>query len=264
MLRQLEERQPLLLRPRQLHDEMDTFEQQEMSKSRPQVKNKLRDIYGWLVNHIPELNKDKASRVFKTFKDKVMGLYKRFKGEKEEQNEESFNPAELKQVFSRAYRSYGINGRSRMDVETFFEWIRQNLIDLMNRELTDLGSARVQTTAWIRLRKEVEDESRNIIGVDKERLAFNSRMVEIFQGSDLNEIVNEMFTHMKTETENPTLRDSGFRFDEVLFLDVNFHQLNLTRGSSYLSLLDWIGKKKAIINPIRMRTTENVLNGPLL
>ena len=30
-----------------------------------------------------------------------------------------------------------------MDVDTFLDWIRQNLIDLMNRELTDLGSARV-------------------------------------------------------------------------------------------------------------------------
>ena len=40
-----------------------------------------------------------------------------------------------------------------------------------------------------------------------------------------------------------------FVFDEVLFLDVNFHQLNLTRGSSYLPLPNYIVKKKAVINP---------------
>ena len=41
------------------------------------------------MNHIPEPIKDKASRGFKTFKDKAMGLYKRFKGkEGEKQNEE--------------------------------------------------------------------------------------------------------------------------------------------------------------------------------
>ena len=45
------------------------------------------------------------------------------------------------------------------------------------------------------------------------------------------------------------LLNSRFKFDEVLFLNVNFHQLNLTRGSSYLPLPDWIEKKKAIINP---------------
>ena len=32
-------------------------------------------------------------------------------------------------------------------------------------------------------------------------------------------------------------------------MDINFHQLNLTRGSSYLPLPDWIVKKGAIINP---------------
>ena len=37
-----------------------------------------------------------------------------------------------------------------MDVDTFFKRIRQNLIDLMNRELMELGLAKVQTTAWIR------------------------------------------------------------------------------------------------------------------
>ena len=35
-------------------------------------------------------------------------------------------------------------------------------------------------------------------------------------------------------------------FYEVLFLDVSFYQLNLTRGSSYI---DWIVNKKAVINP---------------
>ena len=58
-----------------------------------------------------------------------------------------------------------------------------------------------------------------------------------------------MITHMKTQIENPALINSRFRFNEVLFLDINFHWLNLTRGSSYLPLPDWIAKKKSIINP---------------
>ena len=32
-------------------------------------------------------------------------------------------------------------------------------------------------------------------------------------------------------------------------MDVDFHRLNLTRGSSYLPLPDWLALKKAIINP---------------
>ena len=61
--------------------DMDIFEQQEMCKNRSQVMSKLNDWNDWLVNHVPKPIKDKTSRVFKTFKDKVMGLYNRVKGE---------------------------------------------------------------------------------------------------------------------------------------------------------------------------------------
>ena len=59
---------------------MDIFEQQEMSKSRPQVKGKLNKWYDWLINYVPKPIKDGASKAFKTFKDKVMGLYNRVTG----------------------------------------------------------------------------------------------------------------------------------------------------------------------------------------
>ena len=60
--------------------EMDIFEQQEMSKSRLQVKGKRNKWYDWLINHAPKPIKDGASKAFKTFKDKVMGLYNRVTG----------------------------------------------------------------------------------------------------------------------------------------------------------------------------------------
>ena len=82
-------------------------------------------------------------------------------------------------------------GRSRMDIDTFFDRIRQNLIDLMNRELTDLDSARAQMAAWIRFIQALEDDFGNIIGSDRVDKAFNSRMTKIYQGSDLNEIIDE-------------------------------------------------------------------------
>ena len=58
-----------------------------------------------------------------------------------------------------------------------------------------------------------------------------------------------MITHMAQQIENLALSDSKFVFDEVIHMDVDFHQLNLMRGSSYLPLPDWLARKKAIINP---------------
>ena len=61
-------------------------------------------------------------------------------------------------------------------------------------------------------------------------------MMRVYRGSDLDQIVDEMIDHMKTQIENPALLNSRFVFDEVLYLDVNFHQVNLTRGSFYFPL----------------------------
>ena len=66
----------------------------------------------------------------------------------------------------------------------------------------------------------------------------------------MNEIVKEMIAHMKQQIENPALLNSRFVFNEVLHMDVDFHRLNLMRGSSYLPLPKWLARKKAIINPI--------------
>ena len=42
---------------------------------------------------------------------------------------------------------------------------------------------------------------------------FNSQMTEVFQGSDLGKIIEEMFAHMKMQVENLALANSEFMFD---------------------------------------------------
>ena len=78
-----------------------------------------------------------------------------------------------------------------MDVETFFHRIRGDLTELIKRELASLISVRVQTTTWIRF---INDD-------DRVELAFNSRMTNVHQGSNLEQIVDEMIAHMKTQIE---------------------------------------------------------------
>ena len=124
---------------------MDIFEQQEMSNSRPQVKSKLNKWYDWLINHVPKTIGDGASRAFKTFKDKIMGLYNSVTGSATNQapegprsvetqrstEPEPFKPIELQQAFGGSYRSFRVNGRPKMDVDTFFNRIRRGLIELI-------------------------------------------------------------------------------------------------------------------------------------
>ena len=65
----------------------------------------------------------------------------------------------------------------------------------------------------------------------------------------MDQVVERMIANIKFQIENPVLLSSRFVFDEFLYLDVNIHQLNLTRGSSYLPLPDWLVRKKAIVDP---------------
>ena len=61
-----------------------------------------------------------------------------------------FKPTELEQAFGGACRFYRVNGRPKIDVDTFFNRIRKELIGLIKRELKTRTSARIRTTAWIR------------------------------------------------------------------------------------------------------------------
>ena len=227
--------------------EMDIFEQQGMSKSRPQVKGKLNKRYNWLINHVPKPIKDGASKAFKTFKDKFMGLYNRVTGstgnETRIKEPKPLKPIELEQAFGGAYRSYRINGRPMIDVDTFINRIGKRLIELIERELKTRTSARIQTTAWIRFVRDDEE------GQERIELAFNSLMTSVYRGSETDQIVDRMIANMKFQIENSVLINGRFVFDEFLYLDVNFHQLNLMRGSSYLPLPNWLARKTATVNP---------------
>ena len=186
-----------------------------------------------------------------------MGLYNRVTGstgnETRIKEPSPFKPIELEQAFGGAYRSYRVNGRPKIDVDMFFNRIRKGLIELIKGELKTRPSAGIQTTGWIRFVRdgpprgpgEAHDEE----GQERVELAFNSLMTSVYRGSETDQIVDGMVANMKFQIENPALQNSRFVFDEFLYLHVNFHQLNLTRGSSYLPLPDWLARKKAIVNP---------------
>ena len=79
-------------------------------------------------------------------------------------------------------------------------------------------------------------------------------MTSVYRGSEPDQIVDGMIANMKFQIENPALLNSRFVFNEFLYIDVNFHQLNLMRGSSYLPLPDWLVRKTSIVN---LRNDDN-------
>ena len=121
-------------------------------------------------------------------------------------------PRQLDGSFGGAYRCYRIDGIKGMDVDTFFTKTRTFLIDLLSRE-TRNRAVRSQATIQIRFVKD---------GIESVDLAFNSRMLAVYNLSDMDEIVSAMIEHMYRQIENPALRDSKFVFNGVIRMDIDF------------------------------------------
>ena len=108
------------------------------------------------------------------------------------------------------------------------------MINLIRKE-TRGRSIRAQTSMWIRFRK---DE-------DLVDLVFNSLLTNIYNLNNLDEIVLEMINNMKYQIENTALLNSRFIFKEVLYMDINIYQLDLTRGSSFLHYqTGWLARRR--------------------
>ena len=67
-------------------------------------------------------------------------------------------------------------------------------------------------------------------------IPFNSLMTEFLEVSDVNDLIQRMLAHIKTQVENPRMAESGFLLDKIMHLYINIHKLALTRGSSYIEL----------------------------
>ena len=200
--------------------------------------------YGALKLHPPSRNK--------CIQKKIAEINKKIRRAKKKKNKEAliakrealkaelnWNPEVrlIEGAFGSAYGKYRINGGS-MDADTFFNKIRRSLIDLIRKEMRG-RSVRAQTSMWIRFRKDK----------DLVDLVLNSLMTNVYNLNNLDEIVLEMINNLKYQIEKPALLNSRFIFEEVLYIDINIHQLNLMRGLSYLPLSDWLARKKEIINP---------------
>ena len=66
--------------------------------------------------------------------------------------------------------------------------------------------------------------------------------------------LNKKFKRLEADIDNlksqmEALKNKITKASESTNAGFNIHQLNLTRGSSYLPLPDWLASKKAIINP---------------
>ena len=105
----------------------------------------------------------------------------------------------LDAVFGCAYRHYRMDGIEGMDVNTFFFKTKKLMIELLNKETAN-RAVRSQAITWIRFVKD---------GVEMVDLAFNSRMMPVYELNDKDEIVTAMIEHMAQQI--PSFKKPSFK-----------------------------------------------------
>ena len=92
----------------------------------------------------------------------------------------------------------------------------------------------------------------SLINEESENMHSKSDNIEIMRGLSTDDIVNRLiksFPKRYPEGLETRTRGSSYVFNHVKLLEYHFHKISLSRGSSYMTTLEWIANKKCTINP---------------
>ena len=169
----------------------------------------------------------------------------------QEEEDIDLTPYEHERTLKGAYRTFWKPGAPKRDIDSYFDQAKPHIKTLIKNQLKEIGSAKIIMTIWVRWKKPImpllelgTEDAENAQEINgntgdnciKVEMPFNSLMTEFFEGNDINESMQHMLAHIKTQVENPRMPDSGLMLDKILDLYISFHRLALARGSSYTRL----------------------------
>ena len=76
-----------------------------------------------------------------------------------------------------------------------------------------------------------------------------SRQIEVYMGSDTENVIDTFFQNFQRIQETSNERESEFIPDSVELLEYELRKIDIIRTESYIVYPDWIASKKATINP---------------
>ena len=145
-----------------------------------------------------------------------------------------------KSSFENNYEEYEIRGDKEKDISLhkYLITIRTKLVELINNKKNN-DEQKIQLTMAVNFMYTIDINKPGTFYV-------KSDDVEIAQGSNTNNIIAMLFNSLLHSyyREEQILRDgSSYSFDCVDLLTIQFHDIDLNRGSSYIPSPKWISDK---------------------
>ena len=162
----------------------------------------------------------------------------------QEEEDIDLTPYEHERALKGAYRTFWKPGAPKRDIDSYFDQAKPHIKTLIKNQLKEIGSAKIIMTIWVRWKKPImpllelgTEDAENAQEINgntgdnciKVEMPFNSLMTEFFEGNDINESMQHMLAHIKTQVENPRMPDSGLMLDKILDLYISFHRLALAQ-----------------------------------
>ena len=136
----------------------------------------------------------------------------------------------------------------KLSIEQYFDVIKPYLSDLIN----DHKAIETSSNEWkIQINMHINFVSSNDTGEIRTIFVWSDNE-EIRLDNETDNIVKRLINSFLNnyQKEELILRNgSNFAFESVGLLSYHIHKTSLKRGSSYIKSPEWVGNKKAIINP---------------
>ena len=151
-----------------------------------------------------------------------------------------------KSSFKRSYKYYESRGdkEKRLSVKQYLNKIRSHLYDLIHDH-------RIARRVWkIQISVRANFISSKDTGETRTVYVWSDN-VSIMRGSDINDIIKEIFRSFlgNYQEELKIIKGSDFVFESVEVMDYIRHRVRLRRGESYVKSPEWSANKKATIKP---------------
>ena len=159
-----------------------------------------------------------------------------------------YKPILVRFAFENNFEEYEIRGdkHKNLSLKEYIATITPQLVDLINKKKNSTQEERkVQLIIAVIFKHITNPSKKNTIYVKSKSIVFT-------QGDDtydiLTKVLDSFFENYENQ-ENILRNGSNYTFDCVDLTLVQFHTVELRRGSSYIPSYEWIEKKKATINP---------------
>ena len=154
-------------------------------------------------------------------------------------------PDKYRKAFNGSFKRFRSHGLPKTDVDTYIKKVKPYIKTLFEKQLEELGSAKIQLTMWIKWKKQVlseplielsEEEQKDVKDLNVDHAddnwiyiekPFNSLMTEVFQGSDLDNILHTMFSSYQDPNGKPSTSSEWFYNRSYYAFRYRFSQVGL-------------------------------------